>query len=375
MDNEKLTRGRRKKILKVAKENGFEALLVANYDTFRYITGIQPLYSADFSIDAYAVVLSKTGDAVVSSYYLEEQPTWLARIIPPPIFVPAPLVASTWAEIYSDALKTLNITRGVVGIDYLTFDVLVELQKKMPKVKFAQASAHILKTRATKTDEEIELVKEAARVVDIGATAGLDAIEVGISENELAGRMILAMAKEGVEGIPWLPTVRSGDRTLKGMFPTDRKFRKGDAVVFDTGCVATGGYVGDISRTGFVGKPSDEMKELYVALYRAYMKAIKSVKPGVMASEIDRVCREALAAEACPVYERATGHGLGLRALELPWITRHEEVGDKDMELEKGMILSIEPVTHRNGVCGVKLEDMILVTDSGYDILTKTKFF
>jgi Xaa-Pro aminopeptidase len=375
MNLEKLQRERREKVLEVAEEEGLEAIIAANYDSFRYITDIQPLYSADFSIDAYGVVISKTGKAVVMSYYQERQPSWIEKVISAPTFVPATVATSLWVKIFGEALRLLGVTRGRIGIDYVTFDVVRELAKKNPKLQFMPVSNAILRARSVKTVEEIELVREAARVVDLGATVGLSAIHEGMTENMLAAEIVRVMAAEGIEGIPWHPTVRSGERTLKGMFPSDRKFREGDAVVFDIGCVAKGGYIGDMSRTGFVGKPNPKLKRLHEALYSAYMRAIESVRPGIFASDIDKTCREALIEEGYPTYDRPTGHGLGLRALELPWIARSEEVGDKDMRIEKNMILSIEPSTFEKGLAGVKLEDMVLVTDSGFEILTKTKIF
>jgi Xaa-Pro aminopeptidase len=139
--------------------------------------------------------------------------------------------------------------------------------------------------------------------------------------------------------------------------------------VFDIGSIYEG-YLGDIARTGAAGSASKQAREIYTAAYDALMAGTKAVKPGVRGSEVVVKIRQTLYSAGCSIPPLSTGHGIGVGAPELPWITPREE-GVDDYELKPGMVLCLEPRTSRDGVTSAGCEDTILVTDSGHEVLTK----
>jgi Xaa-Pro aminopeptidase len=132
------------------------------------------------------------------------------------------------------------------------------------------------------------------------------------------------------------------------------------------------GYYGDAARTGVVGTPSRDLRDLYDALYDSYFEGITKVRPGVKASMIDETIRHGLLERGYPDYPTPSGHGIGMRVTEFPWVSRKEQAGEFDMELQPGMVICLEPRTYRDKVAAVGIEDVILVTELGHELLTKT---
>jgi Xaa-Pro aminopeptidase len=243
----------------------------------------------------------------------------------------------------------------------------------MPSLAPIPIEEQLLRVRAVKNEEEIKLMKGAARIVDVGLEAGLAMMKPGMTENQVYGRVLSATQEAGSEGPPFFALCASGERTLHSTFATDKLLRPGDPVIVDVGAIFHG-YIGDASRTGIVEKGSKEIEDLYTALLDAHTSGIRAVRPGIKASEVDRKIRETLKEAGYPDYSASSGHGIGLGEVELPWITTHEEAGLLDMTLMPGMTFSLEPGTHKPGVGAVKIEDNILVTDTGHEVMTKTKY-
>jgi len=367
---DRLRKVRVERTRKVITEKGLGAVILTAFDNVRYLTDVRPLFTPSVYVDGYAAILTKDGEVTLVAPFVEEKPLGYAEVMPP-IYIPSPIVSDRWIKIFKDILTNEGITKGKVGVDYFPLSVYRSAKKELLNVKFVPILEDLLKVRAVKHEEEIKLLREAASIVDLGAKVGLGAIKEGRTEYQILAEIIHVMVEAGIEAIPWYPTFRSGERSLKSIFASDRKVREGDPVIFDIGCVARGGYWADLTRTGFVGEPSEDLKETYRALYEVYIETIKSIKPGIMASELDKTCKRKLKEAGYPVGTAPTGHGLGL-GVDLPWIW--EDAKEKDMKLEPGMVLSLEPITFKPGLAAVKLEDMILVTDTGYELLTKAKY-
>jgi Xaa-Pro aminopeptidase len=357
--------------ISVMESAGLDALLVTGLDNVRYLTAERLYYQMDWYVDFYAALLTSDGQLTKWTFDLYGAGPfgWESYPIAPP-----PLLAERWAELFDKALDGHGLHSGRVGLDSMSFIMHDELKKRMPRVVLVAAAEQLLKARAVKNEQEIELMRESARIVDAGLEAGLEMMKPGVKENEVYGEILKATQEAGSEGPPFFGCCTSGSRTLESLLATDRKLRNGDLVIIDVGSIF-GGYCGDSSRTGIVGEADIQMQELYRTLLDAHMAGIKAVRPGVNASGIDRAVRKVLEETGYPDYPASSGHGIGLRVVELPWITTHEEAGSFDLELRPGMIFCLEPTTYVRGEMAARIESEILVTDSGHELLTKTRFY
>src|SRR5439155_7400599 len=148
---------------------------------------------------------------------------------------------------------------GRVGFDYLPDATLRELTKTLGGIEFVPIFGNLLQHRAVKTPEEVKLLKKAAAIVDAGMERGLEAAKEGVKEKELFIEISNAMYRAGSEMLPWNPALSSGGEH-SDFKPTNHRLRKGESVRWDVGAIF-GGYVGDASRTAFVGTPNKEFKK------------------------------------------------------------------------------------------------------------------
>ncbi len=148
--------------------------------------------------------------------------------------------------------------------------------------------------------------------------------------------------------------------------PGNRKIKKGDFVLFDLGVVYQG-YCSDITRTVAFGEPTDAQREIYETVRKAEQAAVDSVRPGVKAMEIDKAARNVIEQAGYGSYfTHRVGHGLGISVHEYPSVT-----GTNELVLEEGMVFTIEPGIYHPGITGVRIEDDVVVTADGVEVLTK----
>jgi Xaa-Pro aminopeptidase len=367
-DREKLIKDRISNLQRMMKDKGLDFFIGTTFDTVRYITDCRYVPIIDYFIDLYAVVLPVDGTPTLFAPWIEGKAMGYSET-PPPSYVASPVVAERWASLFAEALKKYNFRADRIGFDYFPYAVYEALKNKVPQATLIPAMTDLLKVRAIKTHEEVTLLRKSANILDKGMTAGMNYAKPGLSEYRIMAKMESSMREAGAESLPWL-NFRSGGRTLTSIFSNGRRLKKGDAVVFDIG-VMSDGYYGDAARTAVAGKPAKDMRELYDALYDSYMEGLRKVKPGVKGSEVDHTIRQGLVERGYPDYPTPSGHGIGMRVTEFPWIARQEEAGEFDEELQPGMVICIEPRTYRNNVAAVGIEDMILITDTGHELLTR----
>ncbi len=370
---ERLRKLRLQNVHSFMKSSELDAIIVNTWDNVRYITDNRPPILIEWYIDGFICFLAKDSEPVVIGY--PSDASVQAKFVPAPAqsFFPPLSLIDKWAQIICKLAIEHHVTDGRIGVDYMSFAMSSKIQTFLPRATFVPIFEDLLRVRAVKNPEEIELLREAASIVDIGMTKGLSLFKVGVSEREVYASMIAAILEAGSEGVPWSPILSSGEHSLRTEFVTDYKFRDGDFVPFDIGSIYQG-YIGDGARTGLVGNASLEGKNLYRDLYTAFVEGINAMKPGVYAAEIDTKVKSALQELGREVYEHGTGHGIGLRGLELPWIASEQILGSKGMMLEPGMVLAIEPRVQEKGLGLIRLEDMILITDAGHEVLTRTEF-
>ncbi|MGD0177073.1 MAG: Xaa-Pro peptidase family protein [Candidatus Bathyarchaeia archaeon] len=371
-DRERLRRYRLNRTQAVMKQLNVDALVATTLDNFRYISDCRPYFTVSYAVNSYVAVLTKAGKLAVQGPVMEGTPMGLAPQVEGwkgyPM-IPIPAIPRNWTSMVGTMLREQGVESGRVGFDDMSFISYLELSKAMSRIQVVPAFDAMLEARMIKSQDEIALLRKAEHIVDLGAEVGLKAIKPGVSERELVSKMSATMYEAGSEAEPWATSLSSGERSLSSLFASDRVLKDGDLAVFDLGSIYEG-YMGDIARTGAAGTPSHEARVIYTAAYDALSAGINAVRPGKLSSEIDGAIRKTLTSAGCEVSPLSTGHGIGVGSPELPWITPREE-GILDVELKAGMVICLELRTSKDNLTAAGCEDMVLVTDSGYEVLTK----
>jgi Xaa-Pro aminopeptidase len=187
-------------------------------------------------------------------------------------------------------------------------------------------------------------------------------------ERDLAAEIDFRMRRLGAEKPSFETIVAAGERSaLPHAHPTGAILKQGQLVLIDMGAFQEG-YASDMTRMLFLGEPGARVRRLYRAVLEAQLAAIDAVRPGVTAARVDRAARDVLKAYKLErAFVHSTGHGLGLEIHELP------RIGKKDKTpLAAGMAITIEPGVYLEGVGGIRIEDTVLVTRTGCEVLTPT---
>lgn len=256
---------------------------------------------------------------------------------------------------------------GVEGQRMRVFD-LFALQRALPQASFIDIHGEISKVRLHKTADEIALQRKAIQISEAALEATLGEIKVGMSETEIESILLRNLFSHGADGLAFAPIVAAGDNAAKphAHARPDYRIKPGDALLFDFGG-SHQGYSADITRTFFVRQVSEHDRAFYETVLAANAKGREVSRAGVTASDVDDAVQKVLEQSQFASFIRhKTGHGLGLDIHEAPQIMR----GNNDV-LEPGMVFTIEPGLYRDGECGVRIEDDVVVTENGIECLTR----
>ena len=222
--------------------------------------------------------------------------------------------------------------------------------------------------RIIKTDEEIACITKAQRIAEAAFTKLLSNMRVGQTEKQIAAYLEFFMLELGSDGKSFDTIAASGvNSACPHAVPTDKPVKEGDFLTLDFGATYKG-YHSDMTRTVVFGKPTDEMKNIYNAVWGANTDAIKAVRADISCKLVDNVARSTLDAWGYEEYfTHGLGHGVGLETHEAPNVSSRSGT-----TLKEGMIITIEPGVYIPGKYGVRIEDMCVVTKEGCRIITDT---
>ena len=262
------------------------------------------------------------------------------------------------------AARLLDGLGSVVAGDQTWATFVLALQQLLPEARFGIASPLTRQLRMRKDPEEADALQRAAHATDRVAARLREQRFSGRSEAELS-RLVADMTVEEGHQVATFSIVASGPN---GASPhheaSDRVIEDGDAVVVDFGGKLDG-YCSDTTRTFHVGEPAPEYRAIFTVLEEAQAAAVEAVRPGVAAQDIDRTARKVIEGAGYGKYFiHRTGHGIGLEAHEHPYL-----VEGNDLQLESGMTFSIEPGIYLPGRFGMRVEDIVAVTDTGVERL------
>lgn len=278
-------------------------------------------------------------------------------------------VEVVWHSDTDDAIQTIvdnmdNPKR--VGIDKTwPSKFLLEMMKKLPKVKYINASPCVDIIRMVKDINEQVLMIEASRINDAAMQKVIDLVAQGLTEEQVATKLEGIYQELGASGNSFTPIIAYGKNGANPHHSTDNTTLKpGDSIIIDMGCLFKG-YCSDMTRTVFYKEASLKAKEVYELVKRANKEAEKFIKPGVKLCEIDNVARSIISEAGYEKeFNHRLGHFIGKDVHEYGNVSK-----DYDMEVEPGMIFSIEPGVYIEGEFGVRIEDLVLVTKDGCRVL------
>lgn len=233
--------------------------------------------------------------------------------------------------------------------------------------------------RLVKTPREIAKIKKSAGINDRVFAKLLKRLRPGMRECEVVELIKKLLAAEGAQALAFPPLVASGphaaqihhgikerraDRTMEEV-PCKKKIKRGEMVVIDFGAVVKG-YCSDMTRTVFLGRPDAKQTKIYNLVLQAQQKAFKVIKEGVTGGQVDRAARRTIVQGGYrAAFAHGSGHGVGLQIHERPNLKK----GVRE-KLKAGEVITVEPGIYLRGWGGVRIEDLVLVTKTGYELLS-----
>ncbi|RFB38738.1 M24 family metallopeptidase [Brevibacillus sp. VP] len=259
-----------------------------------------------------------------------------------------------------------NIKRLAVEKSHLTVSIYEAMVKELDVPTYIDVEEPLRQMRLIKSVDEVARIKRACETIEEVLRQCLPKVKVGVTEAEIVAELEFLMKKLGSQGPSFSTMVLSGPNSaLPHGKPGSRKIANGEFLLFDMG-VLQDGYISDITRTFAVGEINDKQKEVYQTVLAANLAAIEATRPGVVLADLDQVARQVIADKGYGEYfTHRLGHGMGMDVHEYPSV--HGANKDK---LVSGMTFTIEPGIYLPEVGGVRIEDDVLVTDTGVEILT-----
>ncbi len=266
----------------------------------------------------------------------------------------------------SSALKLDDARIGIEPLQCRAFELWM-LQSAASGSQFEDISNLPGSIRSLKGADEIDHMKKAAVIAEQALEAVLGQIQPGLTEKEIAAELIIQLLRAGSEPeLPFEPIVASGPNSaLPHATPTSRRLQQGDLLLFDWGARA-GGYVSDITRTFAVGDVDPRLRRIYDVVQEANAHGRKAARPGITGADLDQTTTQVLInAGYGHLVRHRTGHGIGLEAHELPYLT-----ADQVQPLQTSMAFTIEPGLYIPGLGGVRIEDDMILEQDGAHSLT-----
>lgn len=341
----------------------YDALLVTHPPNIRYLCG--------FTGSSGALLLGRGGSVFFTdSRYTQQAKTQVSarKVV---ITRKAPAIAG--AEWMNRQPRRNGTTRAsALGIEAQYVSVLLRknLAAALSKnVRLREAPPFIEQARMLKDADEIAVIRSA---VELGAglfDRALATIRPGVSEVEVAAEMEYAARRSNAEGMSFETIIASGPRAaLPHGRASSAAIQVGGFVVCDFGVILHG-YCSDRTRTVYVGAATAEARRIYDAVLASQMEAIAAVRPGIKVEQVDHAARKTLQKNGLGKYfTHSTGHGVGLEIHEVPRVAKGQQES-----LQPGMVITIEPGVYLSGRWGVRIEDMVVVTEHGCEVLSPTQ--
>ena len=339
------------KLRQALKEQNLDALLVTSDYNRRYMTGFTgssgvAIISADAAVFITDFRYTEQASAQVQGFEIVQHNGVIHQEVA--------------AQVKKLGIRTLGFEQ-----DMMTYS-MYELYKQVISAQFVPVSGLIEKIRLIKTQEEINIIKVACEIADKAFSHILTYIKPGVTELDVSNELEFFMRKQGATSSSFDIIVASGLRSaLPHGVATNKVIEQGDFVTLDFGAYYNG-YISDITRTVAVGEPSAKLVDMYNTVLESQLLALEKVGPGMTGREADAIARDYLVSKGYgEAFGHSLGHGIGLEVHENPGLSMRSTT-----VLEPNMVVTIEPGVYLPGIGGVRIEDDIVITDNGNEILT-----
>ncbi|MHB1293628.1 MAG: M24 family metallopeptidase [Anaerolineae bacterium] len=344
---------RLKRLRAIIAEQSLDAFLVTISENLRYISGFS-------GSEAVAVVTQDLAALVTDFRYFEQVK----------LEAPSFQLVEAGTPGVNAALAGLLAERGLkrVGFeaDGLTVAGLEAWKEAMPEVSFVSTRGVLLTLRAVKSADEIAVIERAVRIADAAMAHIYTWIRPGVTEREVAWELEAHMRIHGADHLSFSTIVGAGaNGAMSHAVPSDRKIQEGEPIVIDMGALVDG-YASDLTRSFCIGRAGEEYLTIWSKVLEAQLAAEAAIKPGMTGAEADAVARRIIYDAGYEgKFGHGLGHGVGLAIHESP------RAGQTSQDvLQVGQIVTVEPGIYVPGWGGVRIEDMVVLTETGCRVLT-----
>lgn len=335
------------------KELSLDAILITKRENYMYMSG--------FTGSSAFLIITSSDALLITDFRYEEQATEQANK-----YKVIKYDGNVIQEL-GRQLKALNIDKLGFEDASVTFEQYTEYKNNFETKELIPIGNILEILRACKEQYEIEIIKQAVEIADKAFLKVVNLIKPGMTELEVAAELEYAMKKFGASGASFETIAASGTRSsMPHGVASEKVIEAGDTLTLDYGALYKG-YCSDITRTVFIGQPSEEMRKIYNIVLEAQKIAEETTFAGLTGKEIDAAARDYIYKNG---YEGKFGHGLGHGVgLEIHEAPRLSPAGN--MEMKNGMVVTVEPGIYIPGMGGVRIEDVVVINGNSPIILTK----
>lgn len=342
------------KLRKQIEEQPFDGMLILKPENRRYLSG--------FTGSSGYLLITGQEAVLITDFRYTEQAKGQAphfRVVEHGSSAPDAIRAE---------LESAGVKRLAFETDHLTYALYAAYNEKFAPVELIPTEGIVEKIRAVKDEQEIATIRQACAIADAAFSHILGFLKPGISERDVALELEFFMRRQGAKSSSFDIIVASGTRSsLPHGVASDKILQQGDFVKLDFGALYDG-YCSDITRTVVLGEPNEQQKQIYNIVLEAQLRALDHLKPGMSGKEADALARDLIREKGYgDQFGHTLGHGLGLYIHEAPRLSALS-----DDRLEPGMVVTVEPGIYIPGFGGVRIEDDVVITESGIDILTRS---
>jgi Xaa-Pro aminopeptidase len=384
VDYAELRRQRVEKARARMVEQNLDALLVWKDENVRYLTGLRAQLIAGKSSSLNGVLFPREAEPILlcsggeRDRALAKMP-WLAEVHAIPIMEERGLVEGFVTSVLTPALARHRLSSARIGVDQPTMILIESIRRLLPGVELVDGDSAMQQARMIKLPAEIAVIEESCAIGEAVTRRALDSVREGRRECEVAGDAMQTLYYLGGEMAHVItPFVASGEHmSPPHRICSDKLIRNRDICFIDIGAMWNG-YFADIGRMTIVGKPSRRQKEVYTAVFQGLQAGIATMRPGRTNLDVSNAIVAKIAEFGLQehLFSLFIGHGIGMGANEPPYIGE-TMMGASVYELKPNMVFAVEPlvwVPDVEGGAGVRIEDMVLVTEGAPRVLSRIDY-
>jgi Xaa-Pro aminopeptidase len=352
--DEKLIRARVRAVWQCIRAGKLDALILTSPENVRYVTGFQ-------GEDSWVCIVGRKVFFLTDSRYTEQAQSECIGC----------KIIDNNRGMLSAVGKLLGRFKSVkiAGVEDSTSIGVMKRLRKEVSVRLKPIGGLVEPVRAIKDAGEVKQIKKAVKISWESLDYTLRHLRAGVSESEAAGLLDYQIRKRGAQ-IGFETIVAFGPNGSRNHHqPGARKLKKNDTILIDFG-TKVAGYMSDITRSFVFGKASRLYERIYYTVLEAQQAALAKMRPGTKLLDIDTEARRVIEEKGLPVYGHGTGHGIGLVVHEQPFMSKASKG-----RLEAGQVVTIEPGIYLPGKFGVRIEDDVLITETGCKVISKDNRF